>query len=80
MPAIICLLIALQWGGSTYSWANFRIVILLVIFVILLTVFTVIQLKNGENSTIPIRIISQRSMAFGCWYTFSVSHRRSKAL
>lgn len=22
MPCIICLLLALQWGGSTYAWAN----------------------------------------------------------
>jgi MFS family permease len=78
MPAIICLLIALQWGGSRYNWDNFRVIVLLVFFVVLITVFVVIQLKNGENSTIPIRIISQRSMAFGCWYTFTVSYSTFK--
>jgi MFS family permease len=72
MPAIICLLIALQWGGTKYPWSNGRVIALFVVFAVLIIGFIVVQTKNGENSTIPNRIISQRSMAFGCWYTFSV--------
>ncbi|KAJ7130999.1 hypothetical protein C8R44DRAFT_871546 [Mycena epipterygia] len=30
IPAIICLLLSLQWGGSQYSWGNGRIIALLV--------------------------------------------------
>jgi MFS family permease len=73
MPSIICLLIALQWGGSKYPWHDARIIALLVVFVVLIVIFIVVQIKNGENATTPLRIISQRSIAFGCWYTFSVS-------
>ena len=32
VPAIICLLLALQWGGSKYPWSNGRIIALFVIF------------------------------------------------
>ena len=73
MPGIVCLLIALQWGGTKYSWHDPRIIGLLVVFVVLIIIFIVVQMKNGENATTPVRIVSQRSIAFGCWYTFSVS-------
>ena len=26
VPAIICMLLALQWGGVTYAWSNARII------------------------------------------------------
>lgn len=32
IPGIVCLLLALQWGGLKYDWSNSRIVALLVIF------------------------------------------------
>jgi MFS family permease len=81
MPAIICLLIALQWGGTKYSWKDARIIALLVVFVVLIIVFIVVQVRGGENATTPAHIISQRSIAFGCWYTFSASrpHLRGDA-
>ncbi|KAK3044383.1 MFS sugar transporter, partial [Coniosporium uncinatum] len=28
LPGVICLLLALQWGGSKYPWGNWRIIIL----------------------------------------------------
>lgn len=76
IPAIICLLIALQWGGSKYSWKDARIIALFVVFAMLIVVFVIIQAKGGRNATTPYQIITQRSIAFGCWYTFSVSRRK----
>jgi MFS family permease len=73
LPAVICLLIALQWGGTRYPWSNGRIIVLLVVFAVLITIFIIVQVYNKENATVPPRIISQRSMAFGSWYIFSVS-------
>ncbi len=32
MPAVICLLLALQWGGTTYAWDSGRIIALFVLF------------------------------------------------
>ena len=73
LPGIICLLLALQWGGLTYPWSSGRIIALLVVFAILISIFVVVQIRNPDNATVPPRIISQRSMAFGSWYIFSVS-------
>lgn len=71
IPGIICLLLALQWGGTTYPWNNGRIIALFVLFGILIIAFTALQiLKNEDNTTIPPKIIKQRSIASAAWFTF----------
>ncbi|TVY37498.1 Rubrofusarin-specific efflux pump [Lachnellula occidentalis] len=67
LPAIICLLLALQWGGTTYAWANARIIVLLILAGILLITFVFIQFKSGDNATVPIRVINQRSILAGVY-------------
>ncbi|TVY14747.1 Efflux pump aflT, partial [Lachnellula arida] len=69
LPAIICLLLALQWGGTTYAWANARIIVLLILAGILLIIFVIIQFKSGDNATVPIRIINQRSILAGAYFS-----------
>lgn len=68
IPAIICLLLALQWGGSKYPWGSGRIVSLFVLFGLLIIAFIAIQFWKQETATVPPRIISQRSMAFSTWF------------
>lgn len=63
LPTIVCLLLALQLGGSTYAWNSPRIIALLVIFGLLLIVFVAIQLKAKDNATVPARVLKQRSVA-----------------
>ncbi|KAI4095682.1 MAG: hypothetical protein LQ339_007171 [Xanthoria mediterranea] len=69
LPAIICLLLALQWGGTKYAWSNARIIALFVISGLLVLGFIVMQFVQGDNATIPIRIVKQRSVAAASWYT-----------
>jgi EmrB/QacA subfamily drug resistance transporter len=66
---VVCLL-ALQWGGSKYPWSNWRIILCLTLFGILTIVFILIQWREGDNATIPFRIIKQRSVAAACWFVF----------
>lgn len=49
-----------------------RIISLFVIASLLLIVFVAIQFWKKENATVPPRIISQRSMAFGSWFGFAL--------
>lgn len=65
VPAIVCLLLAMQWGGSTYSWQNARVIVLLILFGMLLITFIFIQRWKGTTATIPPHIIKQRSVAAG---------------
>lgn len=50
MPAVISLLIALQWGGSKYDWNDGRIIALFVLFGVLIIFFISIQLWKQDNA------------------------------
>lgn len=69
-PGIICLVLALQWGGTKYAWKDARIIALLVVCGVLCIVFTGIQIWKGEAGTVPPRIVKQRSMAAAIWFCF----------
>lgn len=70
VPCIICLLLALQWGGSKYHRGNGRIIALFVVAGVLGAAFAVIQAWKGDNATVPPRILKKRSIACGSWFTF----------
>ncbi|KAF2503126.1 MFS general substrate transporter [Lophium mytilinum] len=70
IPAITCLLLALQWGGSTYSWTSGRIVALFVLFGVLGIAFIAFEYWKGAEATLPIHIITQRSVAAAAWNAF----------
>ena len=68
VPALTCFLMALQWGGSTYGWGSWRIILMLILFGVLLSIFGYLQYRQGEEATIPIRILKNRSTLAGLWY------------
>ncbi|OJD33660.1 mfs aflatoxin efflux [Diplodia corticola] len=72
IPGVVCLLLALQWGGSTYAWSNGRIVALLTLGGVLLVVFAAVQVLLPKTATIPPRIFKQRSIIAGCGVTVCV--------
>lgn len=72
MPAIICLLLALQWGGTTYEWKSWRIILLFVFFAVLIIIFIFVQYKQQDNATVPPRIIFKRSVWASGFFSFSV--------
>ena len=49
LPSIVCLLLALQWGGVTYSWSNARIVALLVLGGVRFVAFVLVQRFNKQK-------------------------------
>ncbi|KAF3770926.1 hypothetical protein M406DRAFT_96985 [Cryphonectria parasitica EP155] len=72
LPGVVCLLLALQWGGTTYAWHNGRIIALLVLAGVLLIGFVAVQILRPETATIPPRIFCQRSIIAGFWVTFCI--------
>ncbi|KAK4129911.1 MFS general substrate transporter [Trichocladium antarcticum] len=62
MPAIICLLLALQWGGTVHAWGSWRVVVLFVLFAVLIAVFVFVQYRQQDLATVPPRILLQRSV------------------
>ena len=68
IPCIICLLLALQWGGSKYPWSDGKIIALFVVFGLLAISFGAVQIWKGDLATVPPRILKKRSIAFGCFF------------
>lgn len=70
IPCMVCLLLALQWGGQQYEWSDGRIIALLVLFGVLFITFVVIQLIRQEAGTVPPRIAKQRTIVSAGFYAF----------
>lgn len=70
MPAIICLLLALQWGGTTYAWSSWRIIFLLVLFGVLIAIFVFVQSKQQDFATVPPRIFFKQSVWASSLFSF----------
>ncbi len=73
VSAIVCLLLALQWGSGQYQWQNGRIIAWLVFFGALLAAFVTSQYLQGNKASVPGRIICQRSMICGAIYLPTLS-------
>jgi MFS family permease len=62
VPAIICLLMGLQWGGSKYGWGNPRIIVLFVVFAFLTTGFGYVQYRQQDRAVLPPRILKNKTV------------------
>ncbi|GAM39783.1 hypothetical protein TCE0_034r11608 [Talaromyces pinophilus] len=81
IPAIICLILALQWGGNVYPWRNSRIIGLFVGFGVMVVLFVITQIylensttgdKRGK-ATLPPWILRQRTICSAALFAFFFS-------
>ncbi|RYP85119.1 hypothetical protein DL770_005099 [Monosporascus sp. CRB-9-2] len=72
IPGVVCLLLALQWGGSIYAWSAWRIILLLTLSAVLLVAFVVVQILMPEIATVPPRIFVQHSILAGFYSTLCI--------
>ncbi|KAJ4005972.1 hypothetical protein NW752_001219 [Fusarium irregulare] len=68
VPAVTCLLMALQWGGTKFGWGSWQIILPLVFCAVLFAGFGYLQYRQGEKALIPPRILKQRSIIAGMWF------------
>ncbi|EQB55479.1 major facilitator superfamily transporter [Colletotrichum gloeosporioides Cg-14] len=72
IPAIVCLLLALQWGGTEYPWESAKIIGLFVGFGLMIIIFIGIQLWQGDKGTLPPYLFKNRNvvcaMLFACFF------------
>lgn len=73
VPSMVCLILALQWGGSTYSWSNPKIIGLLVTFSVLFTAFVIVEVLTPETAMAPTRVVLNRSIAGSMAFMFFLS-------
>ncbi|EJU00926.1 gliotoxin efflux pump [Dacryopinax primogenitus] len=64
MGAVVCYLLALQWGGATVPWSDPKTYGLLVGFGLLMFAFALIEWKMGERAAVIPRLLRQRTVLF----------------
>jgi hypothetical protein len=70
---MVCLILALQWGGTKYAWSSARVVALLVIFALTFLAFLFIEFKFPDTAMAPPRVVLNRSIGSSLFYTFMSS-------
>jgi MFS family permease len=61
-PAVIMLLLAMQWGGNKYAWKSATIVGLFVGFALVIASFVFWQWHVKGEASIPLRVLGQRNV------------------
>jgi hypothetical protein len=70
IAAVVCILLALQWGGQSLPWNSSEVIGLLVGFVLLMAVFIWTQWRLGDDATLPLWVFKQRSLLAGAIFSF----------
>ncbi|KAJ3486654.1 hypothetical protein NLG97_g6573 [Lecanicillium saksenae] len=70
IPAIICLLLALQWGGADYPWGNSRIIGLFVGAGVMSVIFIAVQWWRADQGTFPPFLFKSRSLVAAMAFCF----------
>ena len=69
IPAVICLLLALQWGGTTHAWNSATIIGLFCGFGAMIIIFVGIQLWQDEKATLPPRFFKNKDLLLSMLFT-----------
>ncbi|EEP78531.1 predicted protein [Uncinocarpus reesii 1704] len=70
MAAVVCYLLALQWGGVTKSWSDGKVVGTLVVFGVLVIVFVINEIWMGERALLQPRLFKNRDIKVSLIYIF----------
>lgn len=70
VPSIICLLLALQWGGTEHPWNSSVIIGLFVGFAAMMIIFIGIQIWKGDKGTLPPRLFKNRDVVCAMLFAF----------
>jgi len=71
ISGMVCLLLALEWGGSVHPWNSATLIGLLVALGVAVVCFVGIQVWKQDMGTVPPRIMKQRSVVCSAIYVFS---------
>ena len=70
MAAIVCFLLALQWGGVTKAWSDSSVIGTLVGFGLLLVVFGFVEWCMGDRAVLQGALLRRRDILANCLYIF----------
>ncbi|ORY62566.1 major facilitator superfamily domain-containing protein [Pseudomassariella vexata] len=70
IPAIIMLLLALQWGGAEYAWSDSRIIGLFVAAGVMLLLFVGVEMWRQDKALLPPRFFKNRDVLCAMLFSF----------
>ena len=70
MAAIICVVLALQWGGTTRPWTDSTVIGTLVGFFLILIVFAINEYFMGDRALLQGALLKDRGILVNCAFTF----------
>ncbi|KAI1742719.1 MFS general substrate transporter [Xylaria scruposa] len=69
IPCLVTLILALQWGGIKYPWSDWRVLLNLTLFLVLLAAFACLQRHRKDKAMLPTRILVRRSVLAGLCFS-----------
>jgi hypothetical protein len=73
MAAVVCYLLAFQWGGTTKSWKSGSVIGSLVAFGVLVILFVAIEWYSGDRALLQFRLLKDRTIGAMCAYVVVVA-------
>ena len=70
MGAVICYILALQWGGQSKAWNSGSVIACLVCFGVIVVLFGVVEYYQGERAIIVGRLLKDRTVSVGMGFIF----------
>lgn len=70
MAAVICYILALQYGGVTKPWNSSVVIGLLVGFVLISVAFGVVEYLQKDRALLLPRLLKDRTMIVCCAFVF----------
>ncbi|RDW81985.1 hypothetical protein BP6252_03097 [Coleophoma cylindrospora] len=70
MAAVICYVLALQWGGQSKKWSDSSVIGTLVGFVLIVALFVVVEWYQDERAMMVPRLMKDRTIAVGMLFIF----------
>lgn len=72
MAAVVCYILALQWGGQSKTWSDADVIGTLVAFGVITILFLVIEYFQGERAIMVGRLLKNRTISVGMVYVFFI--------
>ncbi|KAJ4464740.1 major facilitator superfamily-domain-containing protein [Lentinula edodes] len=70
VASVICMLLALHWGGTSYNWNSPIIICLVISAAVLVCGFGIAQYMHPQKAIIPFRLVSKRPVCASALYVF----------
>lgn len=60
LASLVCMTLALQWGGQTKAWNDGSVIATLVVWITLTVSFVIVEWLQGSRAMMPLKLLSPR--------------------